>query len=134
MHVGQKHRAIARSRQRTNSKRRPYRLAVDDHSTRVPRIATRYVVETVHLARRTVRIEPQQSCIVGSDKDDVADSDATREFAFARYNLRPFAAGRSLVERMPADDSEHSSASIGCQTANRSIRELLTNRLSGNTE
>jgi hypothetical protein len=76
--VSQKHGAIACRRHGTNSKRGPHPLAVDDRRSRVPPVAARYRVKTrqalLHQAwLRAVRINAQDMCVVGSNKDNVSN-------------------------------------------------------------
>jgi hypothetical protein len=66
--VGQKHGTIAGRRYGTNSKRRPHPLAVDDHRSGEPLVSARYGVETCQDLLRAVRINAQDTCVVGSNK------------------------------------------------------------------
>jgi hypothetical protein len=71
--VSQKHGTIARRRHRTNSKRRPHPLAVDDRRSCVPPVAARYGVKTRQALLRAVRINAQDMCVLGSNKDNVSN-------------------------------------------------------------
>jgi hypothetical protein len=75
--VNQKHGAIACRRHGTNSKRRPHALAVDDRRSCVPLVAARYDVKTRQALLRAVRIDAQDMCVVGPNKDNVSNWYAT---------------------------------------------------------
>ncbi len=134
MDVGQKRGTIARCRHRTNPERRPHHLAVDDRRSRVPLIAAGYGIKFRQRMLRAVRIDAQDACVLGSDKNVVPNWYTARKFEVALCDLRPFAVGGPSAKRMPTDDCEHSSTFVGRQTANRSIADLVTNRVAGDTE
>src|SRR5689334_4888204 len=72
MDVGQKH-AIACRRHGTNSQRRPYPLAVDDCEPCIPRVAAGYAVKTRQPLLRAVRSNAQDTCVVGSNKNNFSN-------------------------------------------------------------
>ncbi len=132
--VGEKHGAIACRRHRSNSKRWPDDLAVDDRGSCVPFVAAWYVVETGHALLCAVRIETKNTRIIGSSKHDVADGYTARKFEVGFCYLSPFAAGGSSTKGVPANNREHSAASIGHQTAHRLIGEFLLDDFPGDME
>src|SRR5689334_2071840 len=121
MDVGQKHGTITRRRHRTNAKRGPHQLAVDHRRPCVPMIAACYGVEPRQTSLRAIRIDAEDICVFGSKEVDVPNGYAARKVEFALRYLRPFAISGSSAERMPANDCEHASTSIGHQAANRWI-------------
>jgi hypothetical protein len=132
--VGQKHGTVACRRDGTDSKWRSHKLAVDDCRSCVPFVAAHYGVKTRQALLHAIGINAQNMCVVGSNKDSVANCCAAGKIEFAFCYLGPFALRGSPAERMPTYNCEYSSLSIGRQTANRLIDKFLLDRVSGDAE
>jgi hypothetical protein len=83
---------------------------------------------------RAVRINAQDMCVVGSNKDNVSNGYAAGKLEFAFCYRSPFAIGGSPTERMPVNNCEHSSTFIGHQTANRLMGEFLMDHFPSDAE
>jgi len=74
---------------------------------------------------RTINVDTQETGILGSGNDSVSNWYAARELNFAFCNYTPFAGRRASTERMPANNSQNSTSTIGHQATDRLTSELL---------